>query len=246
MSAIKSKLLRKGRVHGNEKVEHPIGFSGHYATFADAKTASTGYESPAVLESNLQKTLAIEPGSKLATLDARLLNALQYVVRQQGPLDVLDFGGAMGNHYIKLRRFLDISRWHVVELPATAKIAQERMGNDVLSFSSDISGAPNTIVTSGAIQYTEDPLLTLASLQALNPRFLVIDRMPILDQRRLTVQRVPPDYYDASYPAWFVGPEFLQHFEGWSLVMEWDLPDHAAWLDGKPVYCYRGFMFERR
>jgi hypothetical protein len=48
----------------------------------------------------------------------------------------------------------------------------------------------------------------LAELTALQPQWLLIERtlFSTTGQPRLTLQRVPPSIYRASYPCWFIDP----------------------------------------
>jgi putative methyltransferase (TIGR04325 family) len=71
---------------------------------------------------------------------------------------------------------------------------------------------PNVVLLSGVLQVLESPLAFLRSLLQRGVPFVIIDRAPFFVADlpdRLTVETVPPEIYDASYPSWFFNlPEF--------------------------------------
>ena len=220
------------------------GHFGTYASFDDALKECTGYETQSIIDATLGRTLAMRPSTKITALDIRQLAALQHAQRYLGRLRVLDFGGAMGGLYFRIGSLLDIEKWTVVDVPGTVNAAA-RLARDALSFSSSlVEQHPNIVLASGSLQYTRSPYEEIAKLKALGARYFVADRIPILQRARLTVQRVPPEIFEASFPAWFFGPEFTDAFSDMKLALEWELPEHPAFLDGAAVHCYRGFLFE--
>ncbi len=180
----------------------------------------------------------------------RLLAAMQYaMMRMEGPIRVLDFGGALGCHYFDLRGFLPrITSWTVVEIEHTVRLGNDRFADGVLRFAERFDGTPSIALSSGALQYTPDPYGDLDRLCALDSRFLILDKVPLLDRDRLTVQNVHPSVFgeDVSFPAFFFSDSrFRSRFAPRRVAMEWDLPGYSALLDGKPADVYRGFVLER-
>jgi len=60
------------------------------------------------------------------------------------------------------------------------------------------------VLLSSVMQYIENPFDMLRKIIASGIPHIVIDRTPCFDQDQdlLTVQRVPPEIYEASYPCW--------------------------------------------
>lgn len=143
-----------------------------------------------------------------------LISCLLYAAQADGNrLAVLDFGGALGSSYYQCRPFLGyVSRlaWMVVEQKHYVESGRREFSKGPISFHEDVQNAclaqkPNLLLLSSVLPYLPDPWSRLDELLALNIRCLVIDRLPFLgnDRNRLTVQKVPPEIYAASYPAWF-------------------------------------------
>src|SRR5262245_37179159 len=111
-------------------MEH-VWFRGDFSTWADARSLSTGYDAPDILEKVRRSTLAVVSGSAAFERDSvafenteyslPLLACLLYVAtRSANRLDVLDFGGSLGSSYWQNRKLLthlDHLRWSVVEQP---------------------------------------------------------------------------------------------------------------------------------
>jgi putative methyltransferase (TIGR04325 family) len=71
----------------------------------------------------------------------------------------------------------------------------------------------------------------LEKIISLKIPYLIIDRMPFIrtGKDRLTVQRVHPLIYEASYPAWFFSyPSFMDHIlKKYTLIAEYPCEDRA-------------------
>jgi putative methyltransferase (TIGR04325 family) len=233
-----------------EPAPRQYGASGDYASYAEALEACGGsYHNKLVQEKTRSLTAAIKAGPEISQLNIRLLAALQYAAaRLPGPLDVLDFGGAMGAHYFYLRSFFEqIAKWTVVEIEETVAMGNEHFADGKLSFETQISGVAPIILTSGAIQYTDDPHGSLARLLERGARFVVLDKIPMLDRDRRTVQYIHPSVFGAevAFPSYFFDEaKFRSRFAPYRIVMEWELPGYAAHLDGQYLEINRGFLLE--
>lgn len=246
--------------HRDEPVER-ISFSGTYASFEEALAAAgvtgdSSYQQQTILDATLEWTLDLARESKrpervISTRAIRLLAAIEMALRdhENGTLHVVDFGGALGGHYVELRPYLPAGvDWEVVELPLTARVGRDTFGSHELRFSErteDLSPGPIDIVlASSSLHYTRSPWESLRSLLALEPNWLLIDRQPLIaDGERLTVQTVPPTIYDARYPAWFLSERRLRKaLTGWTPALHWYLPEEQAVLDDTLVP-YQGFLF---
>jgi putative methyltransferase (TIGR04325 family) len=77
-----------------------------------------------------------------------------------------------------------------------------------------------------------------------NIDYIIVDRTAFNNENkdRLTLQIVPPEIYEASYPAWFLNEErFLSLFEGkYILISDFDAMDQAN-IPSK----YKGFIFRK-
>jgi len=70
-------------------------------------------------------------------------------------------------------------------------------------------GTPDVRLISCVIPYIENPYALLEEIIAKKIPYLILDNTYFNPKQgdRLTIQKVPPIYYDASYPAWFLDYE---------------------------------------
>jgi putative methyltransferase (TIGR04325 family) len=139
-----------------------------------------------------------------------------------------------------------------VDQPSFVALGKEKYQDASLVFYSDIHECIerehiNVVLLSGVMQYIEKPHIVLRDILSLGINTVIVDRTPFLENAardRLTVQRVPPSIYSASYPHWFFERSgFLKHFSdhGYHIVAEYDGFDKANIRNS--MYC--GFIFSR-
>lgn len=115
-------------------------------------------------------------------------------------LRVIDFGGGAGQHYSIVRAVLsdkfDI-KWNVVETPTMVRYAAQRLSNSSLNFFDNIESAKADLghvdlaFSSGALQYTSDPLMFLAKILAIRADNVFITRVGLNhnDENITTIQK---------------------------------------------------------
>ncbi len=111
---------------------------------------------------------------------------------------VFDFGGSVGNVYYCYERYLKFSSefgWTVYDLPETLHygkaLAVER-GAQHLKFSSDFAEAEGVdlFIASGSLHYFDTPLSSLIAKLEKKPRFILINRTPLVESAPIaTVQK---------------------------------------------------------
>jgi putative methyltransferase (TIGR04325 family) len=167
-----------------------------YGSFEEAMAAcGMGYESRSLTEVVVKKNLrlrremhAAEAAGQGAHLDlsaVRTLVALGLCKRGR-TLNVLDFGGGAGTHYLIARAALgpEVSlRWNVVESSEMVHAANV-MADGQLRFYDDLEparedlGQIDLVLASSALQYVRDPFDTLRRLTTLGARSIFITRTP--------------------------------------------------------------------
>jgi len=221
------------------------GFYGDYKSFAEALSHSTGYHTEEITRKVAGRFEAQKRDAATTHLDPRsqqILAALAVVISHNPGriLRVIDFGGGTGHYYYLMHRYLDDLSWAVLETPEMAK-ACGAFANSQLSFHSStdtLSGEYDVVIMSSVLNFVEEPLATFRKLAERAP-FCLINRLPLIpsDEDRLTIQRVPPSIYTASYPFWFFSEKlFLRTVEATHrILMRWDVPQDKYFLDGKAV-----------
>ena len=187
------------------------------------------------------------------------------VIGPQAVLRVLDFGGGSGSHYSIVRALLgeerDI-RWNVVETEAMATAAAKLAGgglkffDDVYTAVADL-GDVDLVFTSGALQYTPDPLVFLDMLIAVKARHLFITRTPFSDgdEAIIGVQKsmlssngpgpLPSNFtdYEIRYPVTFASKRKAEQLLKKAYKIRFFIEeDKAAYsVQGRPFHMYGYF-----
>jgi putative methyltransferase (TIGR04325 family) len=209
-----------------------VRWEGDFATWADARNAGTGYDRPEILHQIEQSTQRVVTGQAGFERDgvafphapepwSALPLLREAAAASGGRLHVLDFGGSLGSTYHPHREVLSALgdlRWSIVEQPDFVAAGKRAFETEVLRFHETITDAvtaagrpPEVVLLGSSLSYVPDPLQVLKELVTLRPRLLLVERtlFSTTGQPRLTLQRVPPSIYRASYPCWFLGAEQL-------------------------------------
>ena len=243
----------------------PYGFFGNYRTWSEALADATGYDAPIILERVRLAARKVKSGEVAFERDGMVFKKPQYTwpvlafllwvaSRNQQRLSILDFGGSLGSSYFQHRHFLEhlVSlRWNIVEQPQFVGVGKQEFEDGRLKFYNDLEQCvseqkPQIILLSSVLPYLEKPYELLERLSRLPIPYAILDRTPFLftdGQDRLTVQKVKPEIYPASYPAWFFSRSKFLDFvvERYNILAEFDCPDRA----NIPA-SYKGLILEKR
>lgn len=220
------------------------GFFGDYQSWAEALKDSKGYDAPDILEKVKNSLLKVKNGEAIYERDSVIFSKIEYswpvltgllwtASLNENRLDVIDFGGSLGSSYFQNRNFLahvQGLKWSIVEQEKFVECGKKYFEDDQLKFYRSIeeslkSGRANVLLISSTIQYIEDPYSLLDEILKNKFDVIIFDRTTFIQGKdRLTVQKVPPRIYDASYPAWFLNKEkFLGKFKkDYNLITEFD------------------------
>jgi putative methyltransferase (TIGR04325 family) len=243
-------------------------YSGAYLSWEDARAATDGYDSPAILEKVVQGARAVRDGRAAYERDSVLFERREYsypllaaLLRAAAAggnrLSVLDFGGSLGSSYFQCRDFLSVVgelAWNIVEQPQWVAIGRQEFETEQLRFYRSpeeclAAQRINVVLLSSVLPYLEQPYAVLGDLVSRRIPHMVVDRTPVLDDKpdRLTVQHVPAWIYgrEASYPAWFFSRRKLVGAieTSYDLVAEFDALDGSADL-GDCRGISKGFIFQ--
>ncbi len=239
-------------------------WSGDYKSWNEAKRASAGYESSIIFDKVLKASIKVKNGHAVYERDSVLFGNIEYswpllsgilwiAGRNHNSLGVLDFGGSLGSSYFQNRNFLSHLtefRWCIVEQKEFAQCGKKYFEDDHLHFYETIEDCfrnenIHMALLSSVLPYMEKPYELIEKIWNSGVRYVIIDKTPFLlsgNRDRLTVQKVPPAIYDASYPAWFFNrKKFFDFIENrYTVIAEFDCPDQAN------IICeFKGFILER-
>ena len=245
----------------------PYGWTGNYSSWEEAIRISSGYDSEAILEKVKEALLKVKQGKAAYERDSVLFEQIEYswpllatllesAVEHKGELNVLDFGGSLGSIYFQNREFckrLSKVTWGIVEQEQFVSCGNEYFANDQLRFYNSMEECvkvqhPSVFLFSSVLQYIGHPWEVLQQTFQFGPDYIVIDKMPFLKtgNDRITVQKVDPLIYEASYPCWLLNRAgFLNFFEPhYTCVAGFDSP----WVikyQGNTIP-YEGFIFRKK
>ena len=219
-----------------------ISFEGPFSSWEKASAQSTGYDATHILDKVLAATLKVRAGEAAFERDSVLFDTPKYewpmisglmwaAAKNNGKLNVLDFGGALGSSYFQNKKFWDTLpelQWNIVEQPNYVSLGKTHIQNEQIRFYNTIESykkehTPNVILVSGVLQYLSDPFTTISELIALKSPLIVLDRITVnaTQNHAYYVQHVPETIYKASYPCISFSEELLiQAFESYDLVTE--------------------------
>lgn len=236
------------------------GWHGNYDSWMAAQRSCTGYGSESILEKVRLSVTKVKDGKGVYERDSVLFNKIQYsypvlaglmwvAAINKGKLNVLDFGGSLGSTFYQNRVFLDSLEsvhWCIVEQPEFVKIGVEQFSTDNIHFFKSVnecleSYAIDVVLFSSVLQYLEEPYKMLDKIKSLRINSLIIDRTPFVPgNERITIQKVNPLIYKASYPCWFFNEEkFINYVKPeYKLVLDFDAIDRANISS-----LFKGFIF---
>lgn len=225
------------------------GWHGNYLSWDEASKKCDGYSSREIIEKVSSSAAAVRDGIRAYERDSVLYDEIQYsfhllaslmlvAARRKGTLNVLDFGGSLGSSYFQNKKFLDkieTVNWGVVEQPGFVETGRRDFSTDRLQFFDSIEDCykvfkPDIILLSSVIQYIEKPYILLDSIIAKRPEYIIIDRTPFINGKdRITIQKVHPAIYKATYPCWFFNKKkFLAYMNrSYELFFGFDALDKA-------------------
>lgn len=243
-----------------------IKFEGSYSSWEEARDQCSGYDSASILEKVLDATLKVKNGEAVFERDSVLFYEPEYVwpvlsglllaaAQNQGKLNVLDFGGALGSTYFQHKMFLqDISEmtWSIVEQEHYVEVGKKCIQNESLRFYSSIEECTsnnniNVILLSSVLQYLPCYISKIKELVEVNSPILIIDKTIVNKSQKdyIYIQKPPSSIYCARYPCRSISEEKLLLLlnEKYELISSFDSIDFPA-LKMIDSY-FKGFIFKK-
>ena len=238
------------------------GFKRGFKSWNHASSNSTTYNTSEVFQKTLNAARLVRDGKAAYERDSvlfdkvqydwKLLSSLMLIANIQNKLNVVDFGGALGTSFIQNKKFLDIlqipKKWAVVEQSEFVRIGKSEFQTDTLVFLkslSEVNFDVDVVLLGGSLCYIEHAYRVLDEIKNLSPKFILIVRTPFSDlsDDEISLQIVPKNIYDASYPIWtFSEPKLLAYFsDNYFLFEQWE-DDLQADKDAVA----KGFLFIKK
>ena len=190
-----------------------------------------------------------------------LLASLLYVsLENNNHLNIIDFGGSLGSTYYQNKDILKQVggrniNWNIIEQDNFVKCGKECFANDELNFYYNIDEVVNekskidACLFSSVLPYLKEPYTILETIKRYNIKHIIIDRTYFLENEFediLTIQKVPREIYDASYPAWFLSlDKFISYISKYyDIIFKWQAFDQHKLENHKTIGL--GFLLKRK
>jgi putative methyltransferase (TIGR04325 family) len=243
------------------------GFFGNYTCWEDAKTDSSGYDDDMILEKVKNSLLKVKRGEAVYERDSVLFDSIQYswpvlasllfvASKNKNRLNIIDFGGSLGSTYFQNAGFLkhlEELRWNIIEQKNFFECGKKYFEDASLKFYTSTENClketkPSVVLLSSSLQYLESPYSFLEKLVSYDFDTIIFDRTTFLkDSERITLQKVPPGIYPASYPVWFLNEKKILSLLGkkYDLKAQWDALGGKRYL-GEDTSFEKGFIFVKK
>ncbi|MDD4902103.1 MAG: methyltransferase, TIGR04325 family [Patescibacteria group bacterium] len=241
-------------------------YEGVYHDWVEARKKTSGYDDRRIMEKALAAAMKAENGEAVWERDTVLFDQIEYswpllaalmlaAAKARGRLNVLDFGGSFGTTYRQNKKFLDrleSVKWNIVEQDQVVEEGKKNIKNENIRFWPSVARCLtqekiDLVVFSASIQYLADPYGLLKEIMQRRIDMIVLDRLITSGQDDfITIQKVPPNIYSASYPVWILNPVKLKNFfqaAGYELLEEFPDPVSGVIKAGKQTAEHRGYIF---
>jgi putative methyltransferase (TIGR04325 family) len=235
------------------------GYFGEYKSWYEAKLQCIGYDSDIIIEKVKDSALKVKNGHIAYERDSVTFDKIDYswpllavllwiACKNNNSLNVLDFGGSLGTSYFQNKHFLGHLKlhWGVVEQEKFVNYGKKLFEDNELHFYKSAKeclshSKPDIVLFSSSIQYLEEPYKVLADIISFQPPYIFFDTTPFLKTENdiISVQKVPPKIYEASYPVWIFSQEkFLSFFakNKYHFIVDFNMQKVDIFkIKGKPV-----------
>ena len=240
-------------------------WSGNYLSWDEALSQCTGYQDETILRKCFDSLLKVKKGVAVYERDSVLFDKKEYSIgllsglfysalSHNGRLSVLDFGGSFGTSYFQnkdfFHKFQEI-KWGVVEQNQFINLGKENFSDEILDFYLTINQCiesinPNVFFISSSLQYIPSPENLLKEINGLKIEYIIFDRTPFTNlENFLTIQNVPNEIYQASYPSWFFSLEWiLEQLDNYKLIYEFPSYCDSDYVVNNVSVRWGGLMLE--
>ena len=245
------------------------GYWNNYQTWEEALLDSDGYDFDIIIKKVTNSSLKVKNGVAAFERDSVIFDSiyhswpvvsflLQNIINYNNELRIIDFGGSLGSTYFACKTFFPKNiniKWGIVEQEKFVNIGKEYFQTDELSFYYSLEEAqerivPNVLFLGSSLPYIKEPYELLERIFQFSISDIIIDRTAVLlgYDDRITLQVVPPEIYDASYPAWFFNEnKLLSSFNNasYQLIADFDAIGKTITLEDCTAQS-KGFLFKKK
>ncbi len=246
------------------------GFFSTNLSWKDLKDNNFTYNSQEIVVKCRDALLKVKSGEAVCERDSALFDKPQYswplltsilwivAKNPQKNINIIDFGGSFGSVYFQSKEFLNFTdniKWNIVEQKSFVDEGRRCFENEKLKFFYKIEEAYNKnslniLILSSVLQYLENFEDMVIEFVNMGFDYVIIDRTAFVEceNKILTLQKIPQEIYNASYPAWFFNENYLlrKFAKKYKIIADFDSCfDKNIKIDGKIKTKYKGFLLEK-
>jgi putative methyltransferase (TIGR04325 family) len=245
-----------------------VSYQGDFKTWQEADSQCDGYNSEAIFEKVKYAAMEVHNGNAVYERDSYLFYDPQYnypllyhlsvaTIENNGILNVIDWGGALGSTYFQNKpmlvgRFPQI-KWCVIEQKHFVEFGKSNLEDEVLKFEyslkaiSNVEGY-NVVLLSSVLQYLDFSNDLINEIAEFSPQYIIVERTPVSDRYRIWIETVHEPIYEATYPCCvFEEKELINIFErkNYKLIDSWkSLVDGDEKVENFEVF-FKSFVFKK-
>lgn len=134
---------------------------------------------------------------------------------------ILDVGGGTGSIYFKNQDYIEKNKkinWVIFDQNQIVSFVKKKIKNKQLKFISNLSfkkkNKYHIILMQSSLQYFSNPYDLLDKLVKFNPRFIIIDEIPLTNNQldEITVQYNPKKIYPVNYPLHILSKKKIKNY----------------------------------
>lgn len=252
-------LLKKGTVT----------YQGNYHTWEEANMYCEGYDSQVIFDKVKEAALMVKQGKACYERDSQLFYKKEYnypllfhlgiaAKENENILKVIDWGGSLGSTYFQNQEMLQNNfknfTWTIIEQEHFVKFGRELLRDDYLDFANNFSEVKNlkeynVILLSSVLQYLSFHLDLINDILKICPDYIIIERTPVGNRKRIWIERVREPIYNASYACCvFKEEDLISLFcdNGYTMVDNWDSLVDGEIHEKDEIVRLRSFVFKRK
>lgn len=245
------------------------GWFGAYNSWQEATKECVGYQDDEILYKVKEAVLKVKNGDAVFERDSVIFDQIQYSwptlaalnwisAQNAGVLKVIDFGGSLGSSYFQNRKFLKQLKkveWSIIEQHQFVQAGKDDFQDEELRFYENVEECyaytePQAVLFSSVLQYLEEPYSILLKFFTLKIDYIIVDLTGFTSNNepsRITIQKVDPIIYKASYPSWiFNKRDFLSTFSANSYELVESFKSEITITYRGENKNYEGFIFRRK
>lgn len=197
-----------------------LNFHGNYQTWKEAEKICVGYNSEIIFNKVKNAAIQVKAGKANYERDGVLFYEkkvnyqlvaylLQIVIRGQGKLNVLDWGGSLGSTYFQNREMLlkytKEFNWTIIEQNHFVKFGTEFLRDEVLDFVESFEDVKNIqdyncVLLASVLQYLDFYETVIKKVTSIAAQYIIVERTPVSYKKRIAIEEVHEPIYEASYP----------------------------------------------